>query len=585
MKPVPLHTAAARIREACRRRPSPFFFVCGAGISVPSVPLAWAIEQECRVRAQELGLAIGTPPSDPAGSYSYWLEQAWPDADQRRAYFREKIEGRPLTDAVLRLAHLLCGDGPSQLLVTPNFDDFVSRALHLFGHPHVVCDHPATTARVDLGATDAQILHVHGTYWFYDLVNTDAEIAERATGMRAGPGMSEILDDVLRSRSPLVVGYSGWEGDVIMRALRTRLKKGLRHQLYWFAFTPRAIESLPKWLREHPNVSFVLPEEGETQPADRVFDALLRAFQVDAPALTRDPLGFFAERLAATAPERAPGAPPDLYYFEDVVRRVREATEMSVVRSAVAEIEKVRDAVRRGRYELAARYAKGISLEGLPRGRVLELEGALWPAVARGGADPAEDLRILEVYLKLALARPGLGVRSGRIASALIGRASALLRQGHHRKAGIAARDALGRLSAARMPRAILRLSVLEARALAQGDRLDAALALLDSLPDRFQKTRDLRLRAELVGARRERAVLLIAGDREGEARATLDALVRDLERARSAPFQRELGRALNLRATLTPGSTADLERAGELLGDVPRADRAARRSELDRAE
>ncbi|MCA9612271.1 MAG: hypothetical protein KC586_05890, partial [Myxococcales bacterium] len=109
-----LRTAAVRIRETRRAAakrgrhagPSPYFFVCGAGISVPSVPLAWQIQEECRERATSLGLATGSAPSDPAGAYSYWLEQAFPDPEQRRAYFRKAIDGKPLTDANLRLAHL-----------------------------------------------------------------------------------------------------------------------------------------------------------------------------------------------------------------------------------------------------------------------------------------------------------------------------------------------------------------------------------------------------------------------------------------------------------------------------------------------
>lgn len=547
---LPLKTAAARIREACKgRSQSPFFYVCGAGISVPSVPLAWAITEECRKRAQELGLAVGEPPDDPAGSYSYWLEQAWPDPDQRRAFFRAKIEGRPLTDAVLRLAHLMGSGAPSRLLVTPNFDDFVSRALHLFAHPHVVCDHPATTARIDLGSDDAQVLHVHGTYWFYDLVNTDTEIYERAEGMRAGPGMSEILDDVLRNRSPLVVGYSGWEGDVIMRALKSRMRSGLRHQLYWFSYSHDGIESLPAWLREHPNVSFVLPEPSETLPADRVFDALLREFRVEAPLLTKNPLRSFADHLSKVAPERSDNAPPDLYFFEDIIHRVRDAANEAGEgrgRSDTEDaVERVRDAVRRGRYALAARYSNNVELASVSRAGAQELESALWPALARGGADASEDLRIADAYLRIADSQQD--APHGRLASALIRKTSALLRQGHHRKAAAAARASLERVP--RMPRAALRLLVLEARALAADGRLSAAMAIHDAIPIRFRPHRQLRIRAEVAGARRERATLLAEAGHPQEAFDTLESVIADLGGARSHPFRMELARALETRA------------------------------------
>ncbi|HJL01632.1 MAG TPA: SIR2 family protein [Polyangiaceae bacterium LLY-WYZ-15_(1-7)] len=584
MTPLRLETAAARIRETRRsldrRAASPYFFVCGAGISVPSVPLAWAIEQECRERAERLGLHSGTPPTDPAGGYSYWLEQAWPDPDQRRAFFRSKIVDQPLTDANLRLAHLLADGALTNLLITPNFDDFVSRGLHLFGHPHVVCDHPATTARIDLDAPDVQIIHVHGTYWFYDLVNTDSEIVERASGMRAGPGMGELLGDLLRARVPLVIGYSGWEGDVLMTALKARLAKGLKHQLYWFCYREDALDRLPAWLVDHPNVCFVVPEPGGALPADRVFEALLRVLKVDAPPLTRDPLGFFADQIRRHVPPRDPGAAPDLYYFDDVIARIERAASLSGegARKVERDVEGVRDAVRRGRYGLAARRANAIGLRPMKKAQLGDLLDALWPAAARGGRDAAEDLRIYDAYLRVLDERPAAPVKSGRLASVLIGRVGALHARGHHRKAAAAVDDALGRLRDDRdkMPRAVHRLLRLKARALVADRRAAAALEIYDELEARFGKATGHRLRASVAGAQRERAAVLVELGREDDALDALDALVKRLEKAASARMRRELASALALRAELHGARGAkdaadeDAARAGAVLDATP---------------
>ena len=532
-KLLPLDTAAARIRETRReatkaRGGAPYFFVCGAGISVPSVPLAWAIEKECRDRAESLGLTLGQPPADAdaAARYSFWLEQAYPDADQRRAYFREKIADRPLTDANLRLAHLLSSGALTRCLVTPNFDDFASRSLALFGRPHVVCDHPATTARVDLDSDDPQIIHVHGTYWFYDLINTDDEIAARAEGMRGGPGMSELLGDLLGRRVPLVIGYSGWEGDVIMKALKRRLKTPLRNQLYWFCFDRPAVDGLPSWLREHPNVCFVVPEASERQPAEQVFDALLATLRAPAPALTRDPLAFFAKRLRKSAPERAKGT-PDPYFFEEVVARVERAAALvgaQRMSDAKERIESVRDAVRGGRYDLAARRARAVELRGLERERIEELLDALWPACAQPGLDPREDARVYDTFLRIADSRPTARIKRGRLTGALIGRVGALLRADHPRKARRALEDARTRLAGEleAMPRARQRLMLFEARIHARSGATDRALEAYDSLRTAFGRSRDRRIREGVIRAAIEAAELALQGGYPDRALARL---------------------------------------------------------------
>jgi hypothetical protein len=585
-----LRTAAVRIRETRRAvtkrgrpsGPSPYFFVCGAGISVPSVPLAWQIQEECRERATSLGLATGSAPNDAAGAYSYWLEQAFPDPEQRRAYFRKAIDGKPLTDANLRLAHLLADGALSSFLVTPNFDDFVARALHLFGEPCVICDHPATTARIDLDAPEPQVVHVHGSYWFYDLVNTDAEIRARAIGLRDGPGMGELLSDLLRARVPLVVGYSGWESDVIMTALKSRLLQGpLRHQIYWFCYSQSSFDALPIWLREHPNVCFVLPEAPDTAlPADRVFDELLRVFEVEAPPITRDPLSFYAEQLRTLVPERAPDAPPDPYFFEDVIRRLQRAARLlgDDARKIEPALEQVRDAVRRGRYAQAAKRANAVPLKSLRKEQLRDLLDALWAAVTRGGRTPKEELELHEAFLRIVDERPRAPVEKGRLAGVLIARAAALLASGHPQLALDAALDAPRRLgdAAAKMPRAQHRLGRLRARALVELGRRDEALEVYDSLETRFARAVEVRLRASAAGAARERAELLVALGREPDAEAGLDRVVARLEGSVESRLQRELAAVLDARAALRESrgksneAQADRERAEKLREAAP---------------
>ncbi len=571
-KPRRLHlpTAAARVHETHNQarekgKGSPYFFLVGAGVSVPSVPLAWEIEQECKTRAESLGLASGEPPSDPQGGYSYWLEQAHPDREARRSYFRDKIEGKPISDANLRLAHLLADGAVTNAVVTSNFDDFISRGLHLFGQSHIVCDHPATTVRLDLDAKDIQIVHVHGSYWFYDLVNTDEEINERARaghGPDRSPGMSELLSDVLRTRVPLVIGYSGWEGDVIMTALRARLKKPLRHRLHWFCFRAEAIATLPRWLTHHPDVTFVVPEEDDVLPADHVFDELLRAFGVKAPWLTRDPLGFFAHRLRRELP-LAKNTTPDLYYFDDVVRRLDRARKSALPDEGDKRdpIERVRDAVRRSRYVLAAQRANRVALNTLRGKRADELLDALWPAVTRSGQKPVDDLRVYDAYLRVA--RVHATAPRGRLANVLISRAAALCTLSNPRKALSAVEEAETLLRAHPMPRAKLRLRRLRARALRLDRRLLAAAESLRDLLHDHANPRNERTRREVLGAQRELCEVLHELGETEEALLELAKLIRRLDRTRSESSRRELALSLTTRARLRRAA-GDEERADD---------------------
>jgi hypothetical protein len=240
-------------------------------------------------------------------------------------------------------------------VVTPNFDDHLSRALTLFGKAHILCDHPLVVDRIDPQKPEVQIVHVHGNYWFYDCCNLRDEIETRALfSPETSQTMASMLDNALSNHSPLVIGYSGWEGDVMMQALRRRLfpNRRLPYRLYWFCHRATEVESLPDWLRFHPDVCFVLPkaEPEETEPLPRperveapemtlsadasvsrlpateVLDALVQALSLAAPELTRDPLGFFARQLSGTLPldtlEEGGGDP---YFFSGLSAQVEQA--------------------------------------------------------------------------------------------------------------------------------------------------------------------------------------------------------------------------------------------------------------------
>jgi len=196
--------------------------------------------------------------------------------------------------------------------------------------------------------------------------------------------MQSLLDNVLSRHSALVVGYAGWEGDAIMTALVRRLKGRLRNNLYWFCYRRSDADSLPIWLKEHRDVRLVLPpalpskpapqpasEAGlagvakdpePTLPAQSVLDKLVGAFTEKSPALTLDPIGFFAEQLTKSFPPNpSENVDEDIYKLLDVIRRVELVREAEEKPSPIeAEIEHVRDAVRRSAYLEALQTASQV---------------------------------------------------------------------------------------------------------------------------------------------------------------------------------------------------------------------------------
>ena len=384
-----LASAVGEIRQACDElgkdaRLSPFFFVVGAGISYPPVPLAAAVIEECQSVAKRYGRAGAQEGGAALDVYSLWFGRAYPGARQRQAYLRKLIDKKPLSLASLRLAHLLSAHKLTNVVVTTNFDDFIARALRLFGEEPAVCDHPRTVGRIDLERHDVQIVHVHGSYLFYDLANLRGEVTERA---RPDEDMSltmvGLLDNLLWNRSPLVIGYSGWDGDIVMSALRRRLRGGspLAQSIYWFAYKRGDVERLPSWLRDSADVRFVVPDEapaetkasvqalrgtgasgGEprtepTLPAFTVFDRMNQVFEIGPPALFENPVKYFARSLEASLPD-AELVGGDPYAFKALVQRLYRAGEEwgKEPRSQARDVplEKLRESMRESKYKAAA---------------------------------------------------------------------------------------------------------------------------------------------------------------------------------------------------------------------------------------
>jgi len=314
------------------REGDPFFLIVGAGVSAPSIKTSTKLIEDFIAKYNtdkaRYGLAEVTPPStDPIDLYSFWFEKAYPQPILRRNILKVEMAGKPPSPAVLRLAHLLTSRRLCSLVITPNFDDLLYQALFLFGEIPILCDHPATVSRIELdNRDDVQLIHVHGTYQFYDLCNLRGEVVERSSQSLQLGSMSLFLSQLMTHRSPIVVGYAGWEHDVIMTALQERLKSRAASYIYWFCYSTAAYEALPAWLKASDDLRFIVPEqigrpptpaehdnesehldlehdsEATTSRADRVsvltavevLDLLNERFEIDEPQITRDPFEYLA---------------------------------------------------------------------------------------------------------------------------------------------------------------------------------------------------------------------------------------------------------------------------------------------------
>ena len=420
---------------------SPFFFLVGAGISHPPIPLASDIIEHCKVTAGKYGKIKPPLEKQSIDEYSHWFQQAYPQPIQRQNYLRNLIEGKAISAANFRLAHLMLEKTITNIVVTTNFDDFLSQALTLFGKQHIVCDHPNTVERIDTEQKDIQIIHVHGTHWFYDCCNLQGEIEGRSQPSgQTTLTMAALLDRILSRHSPLVIGYSGWENDVIMTALKRRLQNPLPYNLYWFCYRRDDVDTLPDWLKYHQQVYFVGPpakessrqnvdelnEEGKstekptkearseyikgflgkmddksTLPAHKVFDMIIQKFGLEAPELTIDPLGFYAKYLRRTLlhdnPEKVES---DIYFIGSVIDRIEQAKQKE--KMIDQKVEEMRDAIRRSQYREAIILANIIDKSELSSQQLSEILNAMWSAAIELNDNSVEELSSYDLIEALA---------------------------------------------------------------------------------------------------------------------------------------------------------------------------------------
>lgn len=606
-----LDAVVGEIVQACEEK-SPFFFLVGAGISCPSVPLAKSIEDECRVVARKFGREATLAQDDTAlQRYSQSFKVAYPQPSQRQKYLRKLIEGRAITHANLRLAHILSAKKIANLVVTPNFDDLLSRALTLFGVPHRICDHPQTVERIDPGQDEVQLIHVHGTYWFYDCCNLMGEIEERASlSPETSFTVASLLDRILSTHSPLVIGYSGWEGDVIMKALRRRLNQHrLPNNLYWFCYRREDLNGIPDFVKNHADVHFIVPKASperampgrekteatkqetavsfaripppssgpiglepvsEILPAQLVLDKLIQGLHLETPNLARDPLGFFAGNLKNSLPRDEDPKLRDIYFIGSIIEQINQA-KFCLAQSVQANdtaLQQVLDAVRRSQYEEAIRSAAKINLRSLKSNQLRRLLESVLAALARPQSSPEEMLEGNNIVISLASmlleSEAKETAATAHLARALFNKGFALGTLNKHEEAIVAYDDLVRRFggsSESVMMEQVGWALFNKGLALVSLNRNEEAIAACEEVVRRSAGAADPALSEQAAWALFYKGFALGAMNRNEEAIAAYDDLIRRFADAAEPALQEKVAWSLNNK--------------GYALGELSRTDEA----------
>ena len=261
-------TRTIQLNEDANSQQLPYFFIAGAGISAPSIPSANGIIEKCKEQVKSMCSSdeyqhhvdtIGM--ENVADQYSSWMALAFPNKIDRSNFFRQQIKKAGITSANLLLAQILCSKKVATTVLTPNFDDILKQSMDLLGQRNVLV---AENSMDNLSITpynqeEVQIVHVHGTYRFYDCANLNSEILE-VTNKNGTLSSTQLLRNFLQAQAPIIIGYSGWESDVIMTCLAERLSYPVPRSYIWICYTQEDYEKLPSWLKSNKDVIFVLPD-------------------------------------------------------------------------------------------------------------------------------------------------------------------------------------------------------------------------------------------------------------------------------------------------------------------------------------
>lgn len=192
-----------------------------------------------------------------AEEYGFYVEQCYPIADDRRAYFESLRSGVEPFVGYRGLALLAKHDVIKEVWTT-NFDSLGAQASTAAGV--VVIEAGLDSAHRIRRASAGELLHValHGDYRYDALKNTDQEVRKQDETLRSA------LIEHCRDMSLIVSGYSGRDASV-MEALRAAYAQAGAGRLYWCGFDdeiPAHVHELLEIAAGAGREAFYVPSRG-----------------------------------------------------------------------------------------------------------------------------------------------------------------------------------------------------------------------------------------------------------------------------------------------------------------------------------
>ena len=326
----------------------PYFFIVGAGISCPEVPTANNIIKLCKEHLKTfdkehfeiVNNRLSEYETNNMKYYSEWIRSAFPNKIDRSNFYKKLILNAKISSANLLLAQILNSNIIANTVFTTNFDDSIKKALNLIGCNHFVSENNMDNLVINNQTKEIQIIHVHGTYNFYDCANLDNEINCVAT-QTGTVSSSQLLSIFLSNQAPIIVGYSGWENDVIMQSLKERLQYATPLQYIWVCYDIESYNNLPEWLRDNPNIDFVIPQDTidnskmivqssgflDHPPQKPVIEAtlffnkLISELEIKTPLIFSNPYLYYSQMIKGILPENE-----DVLHLRNWARRMKLST-------------------------------------------------------------------------------------------------------------------------------------------------------------------------------------------------------------------------------------------------------------------
>lgn len=208
---------------------------------------------------QWLDSQVTYPPEGSPEEYGYYIRECFPIAEDRRAYFQEKIRtARPHIG--YQLLCQLAEAGVMRSVWSTNFDGLAARAAATYSLTplEVGID---SQQRLTRPPSDGELLCVslHGDYRYDALKNTPEELQTQEAALR------QALIEETRSAPLIVAGYSGRDHSV-MEALHAAYAEAGSGTLYWCGFAdgepPAPVADLVRHTREHGRNAYYVPTLG-----------------------------------------------------------------------------------------------------------------------------------------------------------------------------------------------------------------------------------------------------------------------------------------------------------------------------------